>query len=592
MKIVLKSIKTLWRASPTYLVIAFAVAIVGGLIPTGELYLFKLVLDMFEHFAAEREVNASLFIILFGFVFMKSVRMVTETVGQSAQRVLAELTSHDMRTSVFEKTMKEPYWKFDRPEYFDQIRRVSNEVESRPLHLVNALFFMIEAMISLVGVIVLLSFISPLLVMFILMAAIPYGIVRIKFEEALWGHRWRNSEPLRRLDYLGGLMTSKEGAGEIRLYQTKKFLLNQFESTWESFFSSYQSVIRKYALRISLVILPAALLLGVTYFIVARMVANRGTSLGDIGVVLTSIDRLYESSFTLCIFGGQVMENVNFLRDYFKYTESHDRNALATSRVHTKKLGQNIDITFENVSFKYPGKEQWAVQNLSFVIPHQASVAIVGENGSGKSTILKLICGLYQPAEGRILFGGVDIRDLDPQDIWQYVGMLFQDFVRYQFTVSENVRFEAEGTEEKVKQVLKQSGAAAFVDSLDQTVNAQLGTMFTGGVELSGGEWQRIAIARELYKGANVMMLDEPTAALDPRAEHELFEHLGNMLSGKTAIFTTHRFGMIRWADHILVMKKGQLIEQGNHDILMKKKGVYADLYTLQAEKYVRNETP
>ena len=439
------------------------------------------------------------------------------------------------------------------------------------------------------------TFINPYIALAIILSAVPFAFVRIRFENTLWGHRWNHSETLRRLDYLGSLLTAREPAGEVRLYHLGDRLLHRYDTTWSKFYDQYRVLIKRNAFWISLVLLPSFLALVLVYYLVIRMMKKGIITLGDIGLVIQSVDRLQSSIFHTFTFSSQIFEHSLFLKAFYEFIEEDTLPSLQNGRqrgissFRNARSNGGFSIEFDHISFQYPGSTEWVLRDVSFTIPEHSRTALVGENGSGKTTILKLLARLYTPSEGRILLNGQPLLDYPLNEYWHLVGLMFQNYVQYEFSVWDNVTlssFEEGISDDQVNAALQASGALDLVQRLPQGISTQLGRMFMGGVELSGGQWQRLALTRELMKDAPIVLLDEPTASIDPRAESALFEHLGKLLANKTSIFTTHRFGLIHRADQVLVLSRGRLKEQGTHQHLMRQDGLYAELFRLQADRY------
>ena len=594
LSLIIKSLRLLWRSNRLTLTLAILISVVGGLVPAGEVWIFKLILDTVHDLGTEVDLTqiATLFA---GLLFFRVIRMISDSLGQSAQRLLSESTIYNMRRQVYKKCMAMPYQSFEDANYYDRIRRASKGVESRPLGLVNALFWLLDSLVSSIGIVAVTIYINPYIALAIILSAVPFAFVRIRFEDTLWGHRWNHSETLRRLDYLGSLLTTREPAGEVRLYNLGNKLLRRYDTTWGRFYDQYRALIKRNAFWTSLVLLPSVFALALVYYMVIRMMKTGVITLGDIGLVIQSVDRLQSSIFHTFTFSSQVFEHSLFLKAFYEFVEEDTLPSLQRRRRRREssfkyaRSNGGFSIEFDHISFKYPGATEWALREISFTIPEYSRTALVGENGSGKTTILKLLARLYTPSEGRIMLNGRPLLDYPMDEYWQLVGLMFQNYVRYEFSVRDNVALsslEEEKSDVRVNSALQASGAMDFIQQLPRGVSTQLGRMFTGGVELSGGQWQRLALTRELMKDARIVLLDEPTSSTDPKAEFALFEHLAALLANKTSVFTTHRFGLIHRADQVLVLSRGRLKEHGTHQHLMKQDGLYSELYRLQADRY------
>ena len=285
---------------------------------------------------------------------------------------------------------------------------------------------------------------------------------------------------------------------------------------------------------------------------------------------------------------GNIYENNLFMAHYFEFLELKPQMQVAAPR---QKLPVSLirGIEFRGVGFRYPESDEWVLRGIDLKIPPGEKIALVGHNGAGKTTLIKLLSRLYDPTEGAILLDGINIRELDPIELRQKIGVIFQDFVRYHLPVSENIGFgqiEAADRMDRIVESARKSGADAMIEGLPEGYQTLLGRWFHGGHELSLGQWQRVALARAFMRDAEILVLDEPTASLDARTEYEIFQHFKELTAGKMAILISHRFSTVRMADRIVVIQGGQIVEIGSHEELLRMEGTYAQLFSMQAEGY------
>ena len=311
-------------------------------------------------------------------------------------------------------------------------------------------------------------------------------------------------------------------------------------------------------------------------------------SLGDMTLYL-SIFRQGQSTFQAILSGvGSIYENNLFMANVFDFLGLKPQMVIAT-RKHDLPVSLHRGIEFRGVGFRYPESEEWALRNIDLSIRPGEKIALVGPNGAGKTTLIKLLSRLYDPTEGAILIDGIDIRELDPVDLRQKIGVIFQDFVRYHVPARENVGFGQIDSLEKIEQIIeaaRKSGAHPIIENLPEGYETMLGRWFRGGHELSVGQWQKIALARAFMRDAEILVLDEPTAALDAETEYEIFRHFQELTEGKTAILISHRFSTVRMADRIVVIQEGRIAEIGSHPELLRQEGIYAHLFSMQAQGY------
>ncbi|HSR41202.1 MAG TPA: ABC transporter ATP-binding protein, partial [Longimicrobiales bacterium] len=326
---------------------------------------------------------------------------------------------------------------------------------------------------------------------------------------------------------------------------------------------------------------------GAVAFIVAQAVAAVIT-VGDVTALIGAFDRSRNLISGVLLQSARVYEQSLFLRDFFDFLEMEPRTASPADPVAMPRpIAEGF--VFEEVGFRYPDSDRWALRGVSFELEPGERVALVGENGAGKTTLVKLLTRLYDPTEGRILLDGVDLREIDLDQLRRSIGVIFQDFVRYDMRARENIavgRIEARDDEARIRSAARKSLAEEVVGQLEAGLDHMLGRRFEGGANLSGGEWQKIALARAYMRDAQVLVLDEPTAALDARAEYEVFQRFSELTKGRMAVLNSHRFSTVRMADRILVLEDGRVTEDGSHEELLAAEGRYAELFTLQAAGY------
>jgi ATP-binding cassette subfamily B protein len=452
---------------------------------------------------------------------------------------------------------------------------------------VNKTFGLLQNAIALAGFSVLLWQFSPWVIAMLFVAALPGFLAEAKFSgQAFRLFRWRSPES-RKQNYLETLLAREDSVKEIKLFGLGRLFLDRYKAIFDGLYHEDRSLTLRrdgwgfvmsviasatfYAAYLWVIVdtVTAVITLGaMTMYLV---VFKQGQ--GAITASLTSISGMYEDNL--------------YVSNLYEYLEQPGEEFNGG-----KKSGSqpHDGIRFENVSFSYKGSSQLALDAVSFHLPAGHSLAIVGENGSGKTTLIKLMSRLYQPTSGRILFDGTDINEWDGEALRAHIGVIFQDFLRYQFTVGENLgvgQLSVFDDKASWQQAAEKGGAADFINRLPATYNTQLGRWFKGGQELSGGQWQKLALSRALIRqDADILILDEPTAAMDAQAEADIFNRFKEASAGKTVVLISHRFSTVRMANEILVIDQGRVVERGNHESLLKDKGTYARLFTLQAKGY------
>jgi ATP-binding cassette subfamily B protein len=381
---------------------------------------------------------------------------------------------------------------------------------------------------------------------------------------------------------------SDESAKEVKLFGLSGFLVDRYAKLSQQFYEANKRLaVRRNLVSTALVSLGTVGYYAAYAVIIYLTVMGRFT-IGALTFLAGSFRQSRDLIQRILLSLSQIYEQSLYLRDLFGFFEVQPR---VLSRPGARPVPVPIarGFEFDDVGFRYPGSDRWAVRHLTFTIGPAERVALVGENGAGKTTLVKLLARLYDPDEGRILLDGVDLREYDLESLWKNVGVIFQDFVRYDFVLRENIgvsQVEALADEARISEAARRSLAESVARRLEKGFDQMLGRRFDGGVELSGGEWQKVALARAYLREAQVLILDEPTAALDARAEYEVFLRFAELTKGKMAVLISHRFSTVRMADRILVLKDGELVEQGTHAELVGGGGLYAELFSLQAAGY------
>src|SRR3954464_10217966 len=512
--------------------------------------------------------------------------------GQSLLRDLmrASLGNH-VNTLILEKAATLELRHFEDADFYDKMQNARREASNRPLSLVLEIASFLQQLLILGSYALLLARLSPWSVLLIVAASLPAFAAEAKFSgQSFRLNTWRAPEG-RRQNYLEWILTRDSHVKEVKIFGLAPLVLGRYRALFDKFYSED----RRLALRKS----AAGLVLGAlsllafyaSYLFMADRAAQARITLGDLTLYLVAFRQGQSAIQSALASIGGLYEDGLFVSNLFGYLdlESTGERPRATPRPLPTARSQAVQ--FEDVSFRYPGSDRPALTGLSLRIEPGEKLALVGDNGAGKSTLIKLLLRLYEPTGGRILYGGVDLRDIDPRDLRDRVGVLFQDFVRYQFSALENVglgQVQAIGERPRIETAVDRAGARSVIEELPKKLDTMLGGWFEEGHELSGGQWQKIALARAFMRDdAELLVLDEPTASLDAEAEHDLFQRLKALAKDRSAILITHRFSTVRTADRIAVLQGGRISELGSHEELIARNGRYAHLFRLQASGYV-----
>src|SRR5919109_4194876 len=600
-------LKLVWEASPGITAGLFIATVLAGFIPALSAYTTRLLINtVVQGIVVRREhsldhirldlgpwhpgfttLNAIIFLAVLQLLIFALIAFLS-TMRNITQQLLQNSVSMRIQLMVMEKAATLDLAFYEDPASYDLLRRAQTDSINRPMMMISTAFGLVQTALTFISMIALLVVVSPLLALIALVSPIPAFIADTRYgwrgyNIARWGSRL-----LRRMNYLVTLLTTDTYAKEVKLFGLAPYFINRYRLIANSFYGSQRrQVTRRYTIGFLWGNL-STIATSVTYLYVALQAVFGRLQLGDLTLYTTAAQSVQNSiQGILSGFSGMYEHNL-YLNNLFELMATKT-TLPAPEQPAAVPVPLRGEIRFEHVSFAYPGASSNAVPDLSFTISPGETLAIVGRNGAGKTTLFKLICRLYDPTEGRILIDGVDLRDYDPADLRAQIGGMFQDYVTYQATAAENIglgNLDEIADREAVVRAGQQAGADSLIASLPEGYDTALGKWFDAGVNLSGGEWQKVALARAFMRDARILLLDEPTSALDAQAEYDLFERLRTLTRGKTAVYISHRFSTVRRADRILFLEHGRLVEQGTHEQLMRLGGRYARLFRLQASAY------
>ena len=587
-----RALELVWSTSRPLTIALAALTLIAGLLPAGVAYTGAMIVDAVVSANRLWVTSAQTALTpVFEWVALEGV-LVAALAGTQrglslCQSLLRAQLGQRVNVMILEKALTLELAHFEDSEFYDKLTRARREASSRPLSLVTRTFGLGQNAISLVSYGTLLYQFSPWAVLILLLAGLPSFFAETKFSgDAFRLFRWRSPETRMQL-YLETVLAREDHAKEVKLYGLGPLLLQRYRDIFHKLYRDDRDLtIRRDSWGFGLGLLGTLTLYGAYAWIAMTTVIGRIT-LGQMTMYLMLFRQGQTAvSAMLSAIGGMYEDNL-YLSTLYEYLETPVSGSPGIAQTGSQP---GDGIRFEQVSFTYPDASEAALRDIDLHIRPGESLALVGQNGSGKTTLIKLLTRLYSPSHGRILLDGTDLREWDEITLLQRVGVIFQDFARYQMRVGENIgagdvtHFE---DTTRWRQASDKGMASEFIDALPAGFDTQLGKWFREGRELSGGQWQKIALARAFMRsGADILVLDEPTAAMDAAAEATIFEHFRELAGNRIVILISHRFSTVRMADQIIVIQDGRIIERGNHEQLMLLDGHYANLFSLQAQGY------
>jgi ATP-binding cassette subfamily B protein len=582
-----RAVELVWTTSRALTVALMALAIVSGLVPGAIAYVGRWLVDAVVAAGAGRaDAGSVLRYVVYEGALVVAMAAAQRGTGM-AQSLLRAKLGHRVNVLILEKALTLDLHHFEDSEFYDKMTRARRDASSRPLSLVMSTFGLVQNAIALATYGALLVSFSPLAVALLAAAAVPAFLVESKFSgEAFRLFRWRTPETRQQM-YLESVIAREDNAKEVMLFGLGRPLLDRYDEIFRRLYDDDRRLTLRRGLWGFLLGLLSTGAFYATYGWIALAAVRDQITLGAMTMyVLVFKQGQAALSASLAAIGGMYEDNL-YLSTLYEFLETEVTPATGT---RTVGVTPGDGLRFEAVAFTYPGSERPAVSGVSFHVRLGQKLALVGENGSGKTTLIKLLTRLYEPTSGRILLDGTALHEWNLDALRRRVGVIFQDFVRYQFIVGENIGVgdvDDWRNEPRWRHAAEVGMAAPFINELPKGYRTQLGRWFQGGRELSGGEWQKIALSRAFMRaGADILVLDEPTAAMDAEAEARIFDHFREATKDQMAILISHRFSTVRMADHIVVLSDGRVAEEGSHEQLMAHGGPYSRLFTLQAAGY------
>lgn len=585
-----KFFRLIWETSKRMTIANLLLRLFKSALPITMLYIGKLIIDEVVRMidvAGERDLT-----YLWVLVALElGLAVLSDLINRGItlmDSLLGDLFSNRTSVALIEHAATLDLAQFEDATFYDKLERARRQTVTRVV-LMSQVLSQGQDIVTIGFLAAGLIAFNPWLILILLIAVVPSFLGESHFNERTYSLSRSWTPERRELDYLRYIGASDETAKEIKTFNLSGFLASRFKELSDRYYTLNKSITVKRAVWGSALSAIGTLAYYGAYIFILFNTVTGAITVGSLTFLAGSFSNMRSLLQGIMTRFSQIAESALYLQDLFDFLELKPQITPPTNPLPVPRpIRQGF--TFENVGFKYHNSEKWAVRYLSFHLKAGEKLALVGENGAGKTTLVKLLARLYEPSEGRILLDGIDLRDYDLNDLRHQVGIIFQDYVRFQMTASDNIaigQISNVGDKERIQGSAQKSLADLVIQRLPNKYDQVLGKRFDKGVELSGGEWQKVALARAYMRDAQLLILDEPTSALDARAEHEVFLRFSELIEGRTAVLISHRFSTVRMADRILFLEQGQLKELGSHEELLAKNGKYAELFLLQARGYM-----
>ncbi len=586
-----------WETGPWILISMVFIAILNGVLPLVGTYVNAQIINELVA-SSDGEIWGGIFTVGFITLFtMLFVYMFLNRITGDVNRILTslsgELVTNHIRRKIMRKAKEIDIACFDMPDFYEQLENANREAGMRPVQILNATLNVISTVISIVSYVVVIAAIGGWAALLIAVLALPAAIINFVYRRKTVNYMRIRSIARRKMNYFSTMMVEKDNVKEIRLLD----LGDDFEKRYDNVFKGYFSGLKRIILsegywNIAVGFLRLAAMCALFLF-VARLVLQGKILIGDYTLYTSALTAISTGVGTFVSGTATIYEGTLFIDNLISFMKKEPTVSAKKENPAKIKRGIAHKIELKNVTFRYPGSQRNILKNINLTIEAGKTTVLAGLNGAGKTTLIKLITRLYDPTEGEILLDDINIKEYDTKDLYSLYGIVFQDFGRYAVTAKENIMFgnvTKDENEEEIIAAAKQSDAFEFLNKLPKGIETPLMKFFEeDGVELSTGQWQKLAVARAFYGDNDILILDEPTASLDAIAEQEIFDQFDSLRKGKTTVFVSHRLSSAVGADKIVVIENGEIIEQGNHSELMQRNGEYCRMFSTQAKRYKEN---
>ena len=585
-------LKLVYQTHRRYTAAILALRALRSLVPLAVLWIGKLIIDgVIAAMRAHAGVQPLDWRYLGGLVLLElGIGVLGEILARLSallESLLGDLFSNRISVRLMQHAATLDIAQYEDAETYDHLERARRQTLGR-IGLITLLLATVQDLVTLVSLAGVILVQLPWLLVLLVVAVLPSFLGETHYAALGYSLLFQWTPERRLLDYLRYAGASDEMAKEVKLFNLSDFLVGRYARLSQEFYDANKRLAIKRNLVSTLLVTIGTLGYYAAYAVAIYLTVLGRFTVGALTLLAGSFRQSRDLIQRVLLSLSQVFEQSLYLSDLFTFFDVQPR-VTSTPGARPVPVPIRRGFEFQDVGFRYPGSDRWAVRHLTFTFQPEERIALVGENGAGKTTLVKLLARLYDPDEGRILLDGVDLREHDLSSLRKNIGVIFQDFVRYDFILKENIgvsQIEALEDEARVREAARRSLADSVASRMAKGYDQMLGRRFDGGVELSGGEWQKVALGRAYMRDAQVLILDEPTASLDARAEYEVFLRFAELTRGRMAVLISHRFSTVRMADRILVLQGGELVDQGTHEDLVARGGLYAELFSLQAAGY------
>ncbi len=594
-------ISLVWHTSPAILILMALFCLIDGVLPVVGAYISAELLNGISDLITEgalgglssdvfETLRPVLFLLLMQFIYLFFKR-VLERLNSGVTAIAGELVVNHIKLKIINKSKTVDMSSFDRPEFYEKLENANREAGMRPIGILTATFNVISASISIISFVAVLATLSPWAPVVIVAAALPGAIVNYIYRNRNFRYIRRHSKDRREMNYYSGLMVNKDMAKEVKILGLGDEFTEKYEGAFKRYFKGLKRLIlRENVLRVIVSLVSTLANCALFAYVAYDVIYNQGL-IGDYSLYTGALNSVVSYVSILVTATATIYEGTLFIDNMIDFMNEETKIKPITEAPLLPERGVAHTLEFKNVSFAYPGTDKYVLEGISLKFNAGDKIVLVGLNGAGKTTLIKLLTRLYDPTEGAIYLDGKDIREYDVKAYYDMFGIIFQDFGKYAVSASENIEFgdiDKDADRDLVRSAAISGDADGFISELPRGYDTPLTRMFEeDGIELSGGQWQKLSVARAFYKESDILILDEPTAALDALAEQAIFNQFAELASGKISIFVSHRLSSAVTADKIVVLKNGGISEIGTHEELMERRGDYHLLFSTQAQRYM-----